>query len=161
MRRKQANVQHYERQAYKKDRMVAKALLGAFSHVRVSLNIKQIEIFKMADIGKRIQRENYQPWISSEHKENIEFSKGKKKGWKNYLPSVNIDNKDNIEFLKGKKGGKLSPLVFHRLQRKSPRSSEWTKMAGNYIPWNSIDYNEKGREIPNEKMAGNYSLGFP
>ena len=50
-----------KKQAYKKDRMVAKALLGAFSHVRVSLNIKQIEIFKMADIGKRIQRENYQP----------------------------------------------------------------------------------------------------
>ena len=52
MRRKQANVQHYEKQAYKKDRMVAKALIGAFSHVRVSLNIKQIEIFKMANIGK-------------------------------------------------------------------------------------------------------------
>ena len=50
-----------KKQAYKKNRMVAKALLGAFSHVRVSLNIKQIEILKMADIEKRIQRENYQP----------------------------------------------------------------------------------------------------
>ena len=50
-----------KKKVYKKDRKVAKALLGAFSHVRVSLNIKQIEIFKMADIGKRIQRENYQP----------------------------------------------------------------------------------------------------
>ena len=34
-----------KKKAYKKGRMVAKALLGAFNHVRVSLNIKHIEIF--------------------------------------------------------------------------------------------------------------------
>ena len=34
-----------KKHAYKKDRMVAKALLRAFNHVRVSLNIKHIEIF--------------------------------------------------------------------------------------------------------------------
>ena len=34
-RRKKANVQHYEKQAYKKGRLVAKALLGVFNYVRV------------------------------------------------------------------------------------------------------------------------------
>ena len=117
-------------QVYKKDRMVAKALLGAFSHVCVSLNIKQIEIFKMADIGKRIQRENYLPWISSEHKANIEEVPKEKNGGKNYLPWIGINHKDNKEFLKGEK-------------------------AGNYLPWFTIDYSDKGREVPNKKMAGN------
>ena len=36
-------------------------------------------------------------------------------------------------------GGKLSPLVFHRVQRKSPRNSEWKKNGGKLSPLVSRD----------------------
>ena len=55
----------------------------------------------------------------------------REKGGKNYLPWISIEHEENIaEIPKGKMAGKVT----NRLQRKRPRSSEWTKMAGNYLP---------------------------